>query len=104
MGKIFCVEFEILHLKFPTKYLNPYIERCNFYTTLTFQELKDLRARKCIWNALMVNASYVKPRIIGIIKAPGKLWFLMTFVCYIKQCLFGRTDLNVSRLFDWFFY
>ena len=30
MGKIFCVEFQRYPLKFHTKYLNPYIERCVF--------------------------------------------------------------------------
>ena len=38
--------FEISH-----KISYPYIERCNFYTTLKFQELLDLWAHKCFWKA-----------------------------------------------------
>ena len=42
--------FEIRH-----KISYPYIERCYFYTTLKFQELLDLRAHKCFWNAPQIT-------------------------------------------------
>ena len=40
------VPFEIPH-----KISYPYIERCDFYATLNFQELLDLRAQLPFWNA-----------------------------------------------------
>ena len=40
------VPFEIPH-----KICYPYIEECDFYTTLTFWELLDLRAHTRFWNA-----------------------------------------------------
>ena len=40
------VPFEIPH-----KISYPYIERCDFYATLKFQELLDLRAHMRFWNA-----------------------------------------------------
>ena len=40
------VPFEIPH-----KISYPYIERYDFYTTLKFQELLDLRAHTRFWNA-----------------------------------------------------
>ena len=49
MGKIFWVEFQRVPLKSLTKLSYPYIERCNFYTTLQFEELLDSRARKRFW-------------------------------------------------------
>ena len=51
MGKIFCVEFQRVPLKLHTKYLTPYIERCGFYSQVKIEELLDLRAHKCFWNA-----------------------------------------------------
>ena len=51
MSDIFFVEFQRVPLKFHKKISHPYIERCNFYTTLTFQELLDLTARARFWNA-----------------------------------------------------
>ena len=40
----------------PHKISYPYIERCDVYTTkLKFQELLDLRAHKCFWNAPLVT-------------------------------------------------
>ena len=41
------VSFEI-----PNKISHAYIERYDFYTTLTFLELLDLRAHTRFWNAL----------------------------------------------------
>ena len=41
--------FEILH-----KISNPYIERYDFYTTLKFSELLDLRAHTRFWNAPLI--------------------------------------------------
>ena len=35
----------------PHKISHPYIERCGFYSQVNFQELLDLRAHKCFWNA-----------------------------------------------------
>ena len=40
------VPFEIAH-----KISFPYIERCAFYLDVKIQELLDLRAHKCFWNA-----------------------------------------------------
>ena len=48
-GKIFCVEFQRYPLKLHTKYF-PYTERYDFYTTLQFWELLDLRAHTRFWN------------------------------------------------------
>ena len=38
----------------PHKISYPHIERCNFYTTLQFEELLDSRARKYFWKAPQV--------------------------------------------------
>ena len=35
----------------PHKISHPYIERCGFYSQTNIQELLDLRAHKCFWNA-----------------------------------------------------
>ena len=35
----------------PHKISHPYIERCGFYSPAKIQELLDLRAEKCFWNA-----------------------------------------------------
>ena len=35
----------------PHKISYPYIERCGFYSLVKIQELLDLRAHKCFWNA-----------------------------------------------------
>ena len=43
MGKIFCVEFQRVPLKFHTKYLTHTLKDI-FYETLKFQELLELRA------------------------------------------------------------
>ena len=47
MGKIFCVEFQRVPLKFHTKYLAHTLKDMIFYTTLKFKELLDLH----FWNA-----------------------------------------------------
>ena len=60
MGKIFCVEFQRYPLKFHTKYLTPYIERYDFYTTLKFEELLDLRAHMRFWNAPQMFSGQVQ--------------------------------------------
>ena len=49
MGKIFCVGFQRVSLKFHTKYFDPYIERCRFYSHVKILELLDFRAHKCFW-------------------------------------------------------
>ena len=50
------VPFEIPH-----KISYPYIERYDFYAALKFQELLDLRAHTCFWNAPLVPYHIVKP-------------------------------------------
>ena len=51
MGKIFCEEFQRSPFEIPHKISYPYIERCDFYTTLKFKELLNLRSHKYFWNA-----------------------------------------------------
>ena len=46
MVKIFYMDFQRVPLKVHTKYLNPYIERCNFHTLL-----KISRVYMCFWDA-----------------------------------------------------
>ena len=49
MGKIFCVEFQRVPLKFHTKYLTHTLKDVDFIHI--WKELLDLRAHKCFWNA-----------------------------------------------------
>ena len=59
MGKIFCVEFQKGTFKILHKISYPYIERCRFYSQVKIEELLDLRAHKCFWNAPRSGASPV---------------------------------------------
>ena len=43
----------------PHKISYPYIGRFHFHTKLKFQELLDLRAHKCFWNAPLVMHIYL---------------------------------------------
>ena len=49
MGKIFCVEFQRVSLKFHTKYLTQTLKDVDFIHRGKFN--LDLRAHKCFWNA-----------------------------------------------------
>ena len=57
MGKIFCVEFQRVPLKFHTiylthtKYLTHKLKDVDFIHRWKFKSSKDLRAHKCFWNA-----------------------------------------------------
>ena len=42
------------NFEIPHKISYPYIERCGFYSQVKIQELLDLRAHKCFWNAPLV--------------------------------------------------
>ena len=46
----------------PHKISYPYIERYDFYTTWKFQELLDLRAHTCFWNAPSDKCNYCRVR------------------------------------------
>ena len=51
MGKIFCVEFQRVPLKFHTNILPKNWKRFRFYSQVKISELLDLTAHKCFWNA-----------------------------------------------------
>ena len=62
------VPFEI-----PRKMSNPYIERYDFYPTLNFKELLDLRAHICFWTPLPPPPTHTHTHTPGMIK--GKRFF-----------------------------
>ena len=51
MGKIILCGISKGTFEIPHKISYPYIERCVFYSQVKIQELFDLRAHKCFWNA-----------------------------------------------------
>ena len=67
------VPFEIPH-----KISYPYIERCDFYTTLKLYELLDLRAHMRFWNAplstFMTPKAYQRIAKLNRKYGPGMVW------------------------------
>ena len=72
----------------PHKIAYPYIERCRFYLQVKIQELLDLRAHKCFWNAprvfwkvlILINMIYF-PTLVCLIT-----WRVVVFACHRYFC------------------